>query len=478
MYGVKMKKENNFKKDFLWGASSSAYQFEGAWNEDGKGLSVQDVEKNSNDNSSIDWSKISDFKIASDHYHFYKEDVKLMAQMGLKAYRFSISWSRILPKGIGAVNQKGINFYHNLIDELLKYNIEPIVTMFHFDLPLELENKGGWNNRDLIVDAFVDFAKILFKEYGNKVKYWITINEQNMIAMVGDVIGIKQENVTNKWKVIANQNHNMLIAQSIVFELLHKMFPNSKIGPAPNVSICYPKTSSPEDLLASKKAQAILHWWYLDVAVKGKYNKEVLNFLKEMNAIPEFRKNDIKVFKAGKPNFIAFNYYSSHTVQKYKENNENKKIDQHNMFDIPNMFSFVKNEYLGKTQFGWTIDPVGFRLTFKELYERYNLPLLVSENGLGTHDTLTKDFKIHDDYRIEYLKQHIQQMKYAVSDGVEIIGYCPWSVIDLVSTHEGVSKRYGFIYVNRDEFDLKDMKRYCKDSFYWYQKVIKQNGNC
>lgn len=475
---VKMKKEAKFPKDFLWGASSSAYQFEGAWNEDGKGLSVQDVEKNNNGNNSIDWSKISDFKVASDHYHLYKEDVKLIAEMGLKAYRFSISWSRILPNGIGKVNQKGIDFYHNLIDELLKYNIEPIVTMFHFDLPLELENNGGWNNRDLIVDAFVNFAKILFNEYGNKVKYWITINEQNMIAMVGDVIGIKQEKVANKWKTIANQNHNMLVAQSIVFELLHKMFPSSKIGPAPNVSICYPKTCNPKDLLASKKAQAILHWWYLDVVVKGEYNKEVLNFLKEMNAVPEFRKNDMEIFKAGKPDFIAFNYYSSHTVQEYKGNNENKKIDQHNMFDIPNMFSFVKNEYLEKTEFGWTIDPVGFRLTFKELYERYNLPLLVSENGLGAYDKLTKNFKIHDNYRIEYLKQHIQQMKYAVSDGVEIIGYCPWSAIDLVSTHEGVSKRYGFVYVNRDEFDLKDMKRYCKDSFYWYQKIIKQNGNC
>ncbi|MDE6562693.1 MAG: glycoside hydrolase family 1 protein, partial [Malacoplasma sp.] len=308
-----MKKEAKFPKDFLWGASSSAYQFEGAWNEDGKGLSVQDVEKNNNGNSSVDWSKISDFKVASDHYHLYKEDVKLMSEMGLKAYRFSISWSRILPNGIGKVNQKGIDFYHNLIDELLKYNIEPIVTMFHFDLPLELENNGGWNNRDLIVDAFVNFAKILFKEYGNKVKYWITINEQNMIAMVGDVIGIKQEKVANKWKTIANQNHNMLIAQSIVFELLHKMFPSSKIGPAPNVSICYPKTCNPKDLLASKKAQAILHWWYLDVAVKGEYNKEVLNFLKEMNAVPEFRKNDMEIFKAGKPDFIAFNYYSSHT---------------------------------------------------------------------------------------------------------------------------------------------------------------------
>ena len=269
-----------------------------------------------------------------------------MAEMGLKAYRFSISWSRILPKGIGKINQKGIEFYHNLIDELLKYNIEPIVTMFHFDLPLELSKKGGWNNRDLIVDAFVNFAKVLFNEYGKKVKYWITINEQNIIAMVGDVIGIKQDKVSNKWKTIATQNHNTLIAQSIVFNLLHDMYPKSKIGPSPNVSICYPKTCNPEDMIASKNAQAILHWWYLDIAIKGKYNEIVWKFLKEMDSIPEIRKNDIGIFKKGKPDFIAFNYYSSHTVQKYNKNN---KIDQQNMSDIPKMYSFVKNEYLEKT---------------------------------------------------------------------------------------------------------------------------------
>ena len=473
---MKFKNLNNFPDDFLWGASSSAYQIEGAWNEDGKGLSVQDIEKKNVDGL-VDWSKVSDFKIASDHYHFYKEDVKLMAEMGLKAYRFSISWSRILPDGIGKVNQKGIDFYHSLIDELLKNGIQPIITMFHFDLPLELAKKGGWSNRDLIVDAFVNFARILFKEYGGKVKYWLTINEQNMIAMVGDIIGIGQEESNNKWKTMAIQNHNMLLAQSRAFALLHLLHKDAKIGPAPNVSIFYPKTCNPEDVLASKNAQAILHWWYLDIAVRGRYNNIVWKFLEERDALPEIRKGDLEIFKYGRPDFIAFNYYNSLTVEKYNEESSNHKGDQQNMFDVEGMYSSAKNEYLSKTQFGWDIDPVGFRTTFREIYDRYHLPLLVTENGLGAFDTLTDDYRIHDDYRIEYLEKHVVQIRNAISDGVEIIGYCPWSAIDLVSTHQGVSKRYGFIYVNRDEFDLKDLKRYKKDSFYWYQNLIRNNGN-
>lgn len=473
---MKFKKLNNFPEGFLWGASSSAYQVEGAWNEDGKGMSVQDVEKK-NVEGLVDWTKISDFKVASDHYHHFKEDVRLMAEMGLKAYRFSISWSRIIPDGVGKVNQKGIDFYHNLIDELLKNDIQPIITMFHFDLPLELAKKGGWSNRDLIVDAFVNFARVLFKEYGSKVKYWLTINEQNMIAMVGDIIGIGQEETTNKWKTMAIQNHNMLLAQSRAFALLHLFHKDAKIGPAPNVSIFYPKTCNPEDILASKNAQAILHWWYLDIAVKGRYNNIVWKFLEERDALPEIRKGDLEIFKYGRPDFIAFNYYNSLTVEKYNEESKNTKADQQNMFDVEGMYSSAKNEFLTKTQFGWDIDPVGFRTTFRELYDRYHLPLLVTENGLGAYDTLTDDFRIHDDYRIEYLEKHVAQIRNAVSDGVEILGYCPWSAMDLVSTHQGVSKRYGFIYVNRDEFDLKDMNRYKKDSFYWYQNLIRNNGN-
>lgn len=473
---MKLKKLNNFPKDFLWGASTSAYQVEGAWNEDGKGMSVQDLQKE-NVPGFVDWSKVADVKVASDHYHKYKEDVALMAEMGFKAYRFSIAWTRILPNGIGEVNQKGIQFYHNLIDELLKHNIEPIITMYHFDIPLELEKQGGWSNRELILKAFEQFSTILFKEYGSKVKYWLTINEQNIIAMVSDVIGMGAKKSANKWKQIADENHNMLVAQSKAFAKLHEMFPKAKIGPAPNVQVFYPETCHPNDTLAKDNAQAIMHWWYLDVAVRGRYNNIVWKFLEERDALPNVLEGDLEIFKNGKPDFIAFNYYNSGTVGYLEGISSNAKADQQSIYDIDGVFKGSKNPNLSKTQFGWEIDPIGFRSTFRILYDRYQLPLLVTENGLGAKDTLTSDFKIHDDYRIEYLHKHILEIRKAVSEGVEIMGYCPWSAIDLISTHEGISKRYGFIYVDRDEFNLKELKRYRKDSFYWYQNLIKHNGN-
>ncbi|BAC44246.1 glycoside hydrolase family 1 protein [Malacoplasma penetrans] len=474
---MKIKKLNQFPKNFLWGASSSAFQVEGAWNEDGKGLSIQDVPKK-DIAGWIDRSKVSDYKVASDQYHRYKEDFALMAEMGFKAYRFSIAWTRILPDGVGKVNPLGIKHYHDVIDELLKHNIEPIITLFHFDMPYALEQQGGWSNRDLIVDAFVNYAKILFKEYGHKVKYWLTINEQNMLAMVGDLFGLtNSQESSNRWQNISKINHNILIAQAKVINELHLTNKNAKIGPAPNIAIYYPKTCHPEDVLASKNAQALMHWYYLDVAVRGQYNNIVWKFLEQENALPEFRKDDEQIFKNGKPDFIAFNYYTSGTVEKALDVAVTTRGDQQNMFDVPGMYKATSNDFLNKTKFNWTIDPVGLRTTYRELYDRYQLPLLVTENGLGSPDELTKDFKVHDDYRIEYLKAHILETRKAISDGIPIIGYCPWSAIDLVSGYQGVNKRYGFVYVNRDEFDLKDLRRIRKDSFYWYQEVIKNNGN-
>lgn len=268
----------------------------------------------------------------------------------------------------------------------------------------------------------------------------------------------------------------MLLAQSKAFALSHKLFPNNKIGPAPNISICYPYSNHPLDVLASKNAQALLHWYYLDVAVRGKYNKVVWKFLKENDALPDIKEGDLKIFEDGKPDFIAFNYYNSLTIKRFEESDRNIKGDQQSFFSIDGFFTPCKNPNLEKTEFGWEIDPIGFRTTFREIYDRYQLPLLVTENGLGAFDKLTDDYRIHDDYRIVYLDKHIKEIDNALDDGVEILGYCPWSAIDLVSTHQGISKRYGFIYVNRDEFDLKDLKRYKKDSFYWYQNLIKNKS--
>ncbi|MDY5973864.1 glycoside hydrolase family 1 protein [Streptococcus hyovaginalis] len=460
-----------FPENFFWGASTSAYQVEGAALEDGKGPSCQDVKEIP--------EGTSDLSVSVDHYHHYKEDIALMAEMGFKSYRFSISWTRILPEGTGEVNPQGIAFYNNLIDECLKYDIEPIVTMFHFDMPAKLDERGSWSNRESI-DWFADFAKVLFENFGDRVKYWLTINEQNMLTLVGPVIGTLHvpEGTDNLTREIYKQNHHQLVAQAKAMQLCHDMLPEAKIGPAPNISLVYAASSKPEDVLASQNFNAIRNWLYLDAAVYGVYNNLVWSYLEEYDATPEVTEEDLAIMKAGKPDFIGFNYYNTATAAASDgtESEFTTHADQQSKQGVANVFRTVDNPYLPKTEFGWEIDPMGFRATVREMYSRYRLPLLVTENGLGAYDTLTEDGKIHDTYRIKYLQDHIEQIQLAISDGVDMMGYNPWSAIDLISTHEGIKKRYGFIYVDRDEFDLKSLKRYRKDSFYWYQRVIATNG--
>ncbi|WP_028863797.1 glycoside hydrolase family 1 protein [Psychromonas aquimarina] len=462
-------KTEQFPKDFLWGASTSAYQVEGAWDEDGKGPSV------------IDMANVvagtTDIKVTSDHYHHYKQDVKLFSELGLKAYRFSIAWTRIYPQGDGEINMKGIEFYNNLINELLAYGIVPIVTMYHFDLPYALAEKGGWSNR-ATVNAFADFSKTLFEYFGDRVNYWLTINEQNMMILHGDALGTSScTDVENPLQDLYQQNHHMLLAQAKAMVLCHEMLPAAKIGPAPNISSIYPASSKPEDVLAANNCSAIRNWLYLDMAVYGRYNNIAWSFLKLRNALPDIADGDMAVMAAAKPDFIAFNYYSTQTVAASTgKDDKNSTGDQQIVVGEEGMYKGASNPNLSVNEFGWEIDPVGFRNTFREIYERYALPLIVTENGLGAFDKVEQDGSINDDYRIEYLAQHIEQIQLAVNDGVEVFGYCPWSAIDLVSTHQGCSKRYGFIHVNRDEFDLKDLQRSKKKSFYWYQDLINSQG--
>ncbi len=461
-----------FPKDFLWGASTSAYQVEGASLTHGKGPSCQDVKELPEGTSGLD--------VCADHYHRYKEDIALMAEMGFKVYRFSISWSRLLPEGTGKVNQEGIEFYNNLIDECLKYDIIPLVTMFHFDMPAALDARGSWSNPDS-VQWFVDFAKLMFESYGDRVKYWLTINEQNMLTLVGPVIGTLfiPEGCTNEVKEIYQQNHHMLVAQAKAMVLCHEMVEGGKIGPAPNISLVYAATCKPEDVIASQNLNAIRNWLYLDMSVYGVYNNIVWSYLEEHDATPDFAPGDAEALKNGHPDFIGFNYYNTATCEAFPlddETEQSSAADQQTQRGEKGFYKGFRNPNLVTTEFGWEIDPIGFRATMREIYSRYRLPLIVTENGLGAYDKLTEDGKIHDNYRIEYLRQHIMQVQEAISDGVEMMGYCPWSAIDLVSTHEGIVKRYGFIYVDRDEFDLKTLNRYRKDSFFWYKKVIETNG--
>lgn len=448
-----------FPADFLWGASTSAYQFEGAAQEDGKGLSVMDMGSHP--------PGLADFTVASDHYHHFREDVAMMKAMKLKAYRFSVAWSRVIPDGVGAINPQGLQFYHQLIDELLSAGIEPIVTLYHFDLPYALHLKSGWTNRATI-DAFVDYARLLFTEFGAKINYWLTINEQNIMILHGSALGLVNEDEQNPWKNLYQQNHHMFVAAARATELCHQLLPAAKIGPAPNIVAIYPESCKPEDVLAADNFAAIRNWLYLDMAVYGRYNSTVWAYLCEKGYAPQIAPGDMEIIARAKPDFIAFNYYMSSTVAGclVDKNSRSDVGDKHLAIGEDGVFRGSSNPHLAKSSFGWEIDPVGFRTTLREIYSRYHLPLLITENGLGTRDVLTEDGKIHDQEKIDYLAEHVKQMQLAISDGVEICGYCPWSAVDLVSTHQGLGKRYGFIYVNRDEQDLKDLKRYRKDSSY------------
>ena len=460
----------NFPKDFLWGASTSAYQVEGAWNEDGKGLSVIDMLNHPEDTS--------DFKVASDHYHRYKEDVKLFAEMGLKAYRFSIAWTRIIPNGVGEVNKKGIEFYNNIIDELNKYNIEPIVTMYHFDLPYELEKQGGWSNRDTI-DAFVEYAKVLFENFGHKVRYWLTINEQNTMILHPGAIGIPKGGKLPSKKELYQQNHNMLVAQAKVMNLCHEMLTNAKIGPALNITTMYGETCNPNDAIAAHNWETLRGWSFLDLAVYGRYNRLFWSYLEDRELTPVILEGDMDILKSGNPDFIAMNYYSTATIAESKGDSSDvspRAGDQQIMLGEPGVYRAAENPYVDKSKYGWVVDPVGLRMTLRKVSERYNLPILITENGYGDKDILEENDVINDDDRIDFIRNHLEQLQLAIADGVEMLGYCPWSAIDVVSTHQGYGKRYGFIYVNRGEFDLKDLRRIKKKSFYWYKNVIESNG--
>lgn len=461
---------HGFPDRFLWGGSSSAYQVEGAWNEGGKSPSIIDRLAHP--------QGTADFTVASDHYHKFKEDIKLFAEMGLKAYRFSIAWTRIIPNGTGDVNLEGIEFYKNVLHELKQHNIEPIATLYHFDLPYVLYEKGGWENRTTI-DAFVEYARVLFEYFGSHVKYWLTINEQNTMILHPGAIGLPKDGILPSKKALYQQSHHMLVAQAKVMQLCHEMLPNSMIGPAINTTSMYQATCHPDDAIAAHNWETLRCWSFLDTAVYGRYNKLAWRYLEDRALAPQINEGDMAILQQGKPDFIAINYYSTATIAAPLGDGSDVSAragDQQIMLGEHGVYRATENPYVDKTRYGWVIDPSGLRLTLRKTYERYHLPILITKNGIGEPDVLTEEGLIHDDYRIAFIRQHIEQMRLAINDWVDLIGYCPWSVIDVVSTHQGYAKRYGFIYVDRDETDLKDLKRIKKKSFHWYQKVIQSNG--
>ena len=472
---INQKIEQKFPKEFLWGAASSAFQIEGAWDEDGKGKTVADF------NSFKRSHKQADSKIASDFYHHWEEDIDLMEELGLKAYRFSISWARIIPDGDGEVNQKGLDFYHKVIDRLREKGIEPLVTLYHFDLPYALVEKyNGWESRDCVF-AFERYAKICFQEFGHKVKFWMIHNEQNLMIRVDERMNIYETDPYQADKVRAQMDYHMFLAHALAVKACHELVEGGKVGPAISSTCTYALTNKPEDVWSAKMNDWFKTNYCLDMYYHGEYPGYYMRYLKERNIVPHMEPEDEQILKSDRMDFIGVNYYrtlcSSHLPVEeghpigsrvYRGN----EVD----FDQYGYCRDEKNTNLQASEYGAQIDPMGLRIVLNEYYQRYHLPMIIAENGLGMADVLTEDGRVHDEYRIDYLREHVKVCALAIEDGVDLFGYCPWSVMDLLSSHQGFKKRYGFIYVNREDHDIKNLERIKKDSYYWYKNVIKTNG--
>lgn len=464
-----------FPKDFLWGGAVAANQCEGAWNEDGKGVSTSDcmtagthaIPREYTDG--ILEGKYYPSHDAIDFYHRYKEDIALFAEMGFKCFRTSINWTRIFPNGDeDQPNEKGLRFYDDLFTECLKYGIQPVVTISHYETPYELVKKyGSWRSRRMI-DFYLKYCETIFKRYKNMVKYWMTFNEINVILFNPAIsAGIRIEENENRNQVIYQAAHHMLVASAKAVKLGHSINQEFKIGMMMLGHPFYGETCKPEDQLESMHS-VDQFYYFSDVQVRGKYSRKALKFHERNNIHVQKDAEDERALLEGRVDFIGFSYYHSFVSA--------KKPDKEKISG--NMIHSIKNPYLPTSDWGWQMDPIGLRLEMNYLYERYEIPLFIVENGLGAYDKVEADGSVLDDYRIDYLQKHIEQIGKAITeDGVDCIGYTAWGCIDLVSCGTGeMDKRYGFIYVDRDNRGYGSLKRSKKKSFMWYKKVIASNG--
>lgn len=476
------KTSKGFPEGFLWGSASAAYQVEGAWNEDGKGRTNWDEFVRIPGKT----FKGTNGDVAVDHYHRYLEDVRLMAEMGLKTYRFSIAWARIYPEGRGEVNEAGLKFYEDLIDECLKYGIEPMVTIYHWDLPLALDVAyKGWEDRQ-IVDDYVNYAVTLFKRFGSKVKYWITMNEQNIFTTLGWMMALHPPGKAYEMKTFFQVNHHANIAHAKTVIEFKKLFPEGNIGASFAYGPSYAKDCAPDNVMAHLDYDDFRNYWWMDVYGYGRYPKATWNYLVSQGLEPKLEAEDKQLMlEAAKlVDFMGVNYYQTTVVENNPidgvgistEMNTSGQKGTAKSQGIPGLFKDAKNPYLATTDWDWTIDPMGLRVCCRTITSRYDLPIVISENGLGAFDKVEADGSIHDPYRIAYLKAHIEELKKAVDDGSEVWAYCTWSYTDLLSWLNGYQKRYGFVYVDQDETMEGSLNRTPKDSYYWYKKVIETNG--
>ncbi|MFT8812174.1 glycoside hydrolase family 1 protein [Oenococcus sp.] len=460
-------------KKILWGSSTNAQQYEGAWNEDGKGKSIADVRELANG--------FSDFHVGSDGYHRYKEDIDLYAEMGFTIYRFSIAWTRIFPNGDDTVpNEKGIAYYDNVVDYLIEKGIQPVATLYAYDLPLSLlERFGGWTSRNTVT-AYEKYVSFIFEHFKGRIKFYVPFNEPNLFHVDSEYIaGNKNLSDRDLWQA----EHYLTLAYAKACIACHRIDPSAQIGPNSAYMQFYPASLAPDDIAEWQHSLYFNNLVYLDVYVKGKYPEYFLAYLKDHDWLPKMTPEDLETIKNAKPDNISCTYYMSNVVAKnngltstLSQNKSNAAI-KHFQGAIVQRNNSPKNPNLDETEWGWTIDPNGFYYQLMDIYERYHLPILVLENGIAHTEEPDAKGEINDEYRIDYLRDHIQELKRAVHDGVKIIGYLTWSAIDLHSTREGFVKRYGFIYVNRTEHDLLDLRRVPKKSFYWYKKVIASNAD-
>ena len=467
-----------FSKDFLWGGATAANQCEGGYNEGGRGLANVDVVPHGKDRFPVclGMKEMLDFEegyyypaqVGIDFYHHYQEDIKLFAEMGFKTFRLSIGWTRIFPNGDeNEPNEEGLKFYENVFNECHKYGIEPLVTITHFDMPIHLIKKyGGWKNRELI-EMYKKLVTVLFTRYKGLVKYWLTFNEINMILhmpFMGAGLMFKEGEDQKEAKYIAA--HNELVASAWATKIAHEIDSNNMVGCMLAGGEYYAYSCHPADVWASinKNRENIM---FIDVQARGYYPNYALKMFEREGINIGITTEDKEILKNNPVDFISFSYYSSRCIS--TQGNVEKTSG--------NAFEGTKNPYLKTSEWGWAIDPLGLRITLNTLYDRYQKPLFIVENGLGAKDTIGADGSVNDDYRIEYLRKHIEALGQAIEDGADVIAYTSWGCIDLISVSTGeMKKRYGFIYVDRDNQGNGSNKRYKKDSFYWYKKVISSNG--
>lgn len=465
-----MVRRDVFPEGFLWGGSIAANQAEGAYLEDGKGLDIASCFPDGFVNDAdleLNPDKYYPSHTAIDFYHRYKEDLALMEEMNFKAFRTSISWTRIFPKGDEEEpNEVGLQYYDDLFDEMIQRGMEPVVTLSHYETPVHLVKEyGSWRNRKLI-DFFVKYCEVVFDRYKDKVKYWMTFNEINNVRRIpGAAAGLFFEEGENKQQAVFQASHHMFVANSLAIKRGHEIMPDTLIGCMLSLSNIYPNTCHPDDVFETMELRR-RSLFFSDVMLRGRYPKYLQEFWDEEGVEIHMEDGDLDLIRDYTNDYLGLSYYRTTTHKRGGSFDGDTGGD-----------GGERNPYLEVTPWGWQIDPKGLRYTLNELYDRYQVPLFVVENGLGQVDEPDENFYVEDDYRIDYIRQHIEAMKGAIADGVDLMGYTYWGPIDIVSAGTGeMRKRYGFIYVDKDNEGNGTLNRYKKKSFDWYAKVIASNG--